>query len=66
MRPLTVQPTSASPTIPNRHRSQVPSTGLGSITVFDPRLLGAVATAVSVAASAASSVPLATRPQEGA
>lgn len=60
MRPLT--PTPTPPTTPNRHRSHVPSTGLGSITVFDPRLLAAVATAASVAADAASTP----RQREGA
>ncbi|WP_157251630.1 hypothetical protein [Patulibacter americanus] len=64
MRPYPVTPT--QPATTNSHRSQVPSTGLGSITVFDPRLLALSAAAASMAASAASSVPLATRPQEGA
>jgi hypothetical protein len=49
-------------TTPQSHRSQVPSTGLGSITVFDPRLLAVAATAASLAATA----PVAARPQEGA
>jgi hypothetical protein len=58
VRPLTVSP--APTTTPQSHRSQVPSTGLGSITVYDPRLLGAVATATATASG------LATRPPEGA
>lgn len=64
MRPLTVSPT--QPATTNSHRSQVPSTGLGSITVFDPRLLAVSARAGSVAASAMASAPVAHRPQEGA
>jgi hypothetical protein len=52
-------------TTPQSHRSHVPSTGLGSITVFDPRLLAVSATAVSMVPAAASA-PLATPPQEGA
>jgi hypothetical protein len=63
VRPLNVSPT--QPATTNRHRSQVPSTGLGSITVFDPRLLAVTATAASVAAVAVSA-PVTQRPQEGA
>lgn len=64
MRPLNVSPT--QPATTNSHRSQVPSTGLGSITVFDPRLLAVAATAASAAASAMASAPVAQRPKEGA
>jgi hypothetical protein len=64
VRPFPVSPT--PPATANSLRSQVPSTGLGSITVFDPRLLAVSAAAASMAASAASPVPLPTRPQEGA
>jgi hypothetical protein len=46
-----VSPTPPTAT-PNSHRSQVPSTGLGSITVFDPRLLAVAATAAGAAAAA--------------
>jgi len=53
VRPLTVSP--APTTTPQPHRSHVPSTGLGSITVYDPRLLAAVATAASTVAGLAAS-----------
>lgn len=64
MRPLTITPASMPTTTPQSHRSHVPSTGLGSMTVFDPRLLAVSATAAPMAAAA--SAPLAAAPQEGA
>jgi hypothetical protein len=53
-------------TTPQSHRSHVPSTGLGSMTVFDPSLLAVSVPAASIAAAAASSASVASRPQEGA